>query len=234
MFAGINRRLDVRRRRRRIVPSFWRRRPWASFLILLLVAAALLARRDTASTCFTDEYGKYHDKVFRVARVVDGDTVDLDVADGNHRFTRVRLWGVDTPEVAIGGRPPMHFGPEASAYAKTVLQGQSVRVTLLRGRHRDKYGRLLGYLRLADDDVTFNERLVSTGHGYADWRFEHPHKERFLKAERLARRSRIGLWRGIRTDQMPRWRQRSRGGRRPAAVTRPSTSSSSRPRAVPQ
>ena len=48
---------------------------------------------------------KYHDKVFTVVNVVDGDTIDIDISDDQHDTTRIRLWGVDTPETGGGSRP---------------------------------------------------------------------------------------------------------------------------------
>jgi len=41
---------------------------------------------------------KYHGKTFTVSNVVDGDTIDIDVPDGEYEHTRIRLWGIDTPE----------------------------------------------------------------------------------------------------------------------------------------
>lgn len=201
------------------MPPLWRRRPLVSVALLLLVAVGLLARRTDVHVASGNDYGTYHGKVFEVVRVVDGDTIDLGFPDGKQRYTRVRFWGVDTPEVAGSGRAPMHYGPEASAFTKAELEHRRVEVLLLERKFRDKYGRLLAYLRLPDAETTFNERLVATGHAYADWRFDHPHKERFLAAERSARDSGAGLWRDVRQDQFPRWRQRSERARSP--TTRP-------------
>ena len=36
---------------------------------------------------------------------------------------------------------------------------------------------------------------IATGHGYADPRFDHPHKREFRSAQRQAMQSRHGLWR---------------------------------------
>jgi micrococcal nuclease len=216
MFSRINQFMEVRRRRRRIVPGPWRRRPWTMATLLVIAAAVLIGRRFTAPTS-GDDFARYHRKVFTVAKVVDGDTVDLDVPDDRHAHTRVRLWGVDTPEVAASGRGEMYYGPEASAYAKAALDGREVTVTLVQNKTRDRYGRLLAYLTLPDSEKTFNERLIETGHGYADWRYGHPYKEKFLATERQARKSRQGLWAHVRADQMPPWAARKdEGGRQKA------------------
>ena len=44
---------------------------------------------------------KYHEKIFTVVNVMDGDTIDIDIPDGKYDRTRIRLWGVDTPETAV-------------------------------------------------------------------------------------------------------------------------------------
>ena len=59
-----------------------------------------------------------------VIRVVDGDTVDVQFEDG--RTERIRLIGIDTPEVVDPRRPVQCFGREASAHAHELLDGQTV------------------------------------------------------------------------------------------------------------
>ena len=46
---------------------------------------------------------KYAGRRFKVVKIVDGDTLDIDIADGEYEHTRVRLLGLDTPETG-GGR----------------------------------------------------------------------------------------------------------------------------------
>src|SRR6185436_5165424 len=61
-----------------------------------------------------------------VEHVVDGDTVDVVLGD---RRERVRLIGIDTPEVYVQDGPPECFGPEASAYTKQLLpEGTQIRL----------------------------------------------------------------------------------------------------------
>ena len=58
------------------------------------------------------DLGRYDRKSFTVVRVIDGDTLDIDIADstGNWKTTRVRLWGVDTPETHHPNiKSPMFF-----------------------------------------------------------------------------------------------------------------------------
>ncbi|HQA00278.1 MAG TPA: thermonuclease family protein [Phycisphaerae bacterium] len=202
-------------RRPEFWPRAWRRHPLA-FVILLAVAGVLSYQR--VKTPFGTDHERYHNRTFTCIHVVDGDTFDIDAVDGMRASTRVRLWGVDTPETVKPGTAPMHFGPEASAYAKSRLLGQRVRIVLAPDRTRDRYDRLLAYVYPPDSQSTLNEDLIEQGFAYADPRFPHPWRERFLQLEERARKAKAGLWAAVRPEQMPEWRQRMEGRRKDAAT----------------
>ena len=61
----------------------------------------------------------------RVVRVVDGDTVDVQLADG--RTERLRLIGIDNPEVVGSRKPVQCFGRAASARAHDFTSSTSCR-----------------------------------------------------------------------------------------------------------
>ncbi len=166
------------------------------------------ADRPVSEPTPSADIARYHDRSFRVARIVDGDTLDIDAPDGAKPLTRIRLWGVDTPEVVGRERGDMHFGPEASAFAKRILAGREVHVVLSPKRTRGKYGRLLAYVFLTRGGPMFNERLLEEGYAYADLRFRHHYYDRFKRIENQARRSGIGLWADITPEKMPGWKQR--------------------------
>ncbi|MCO6438979.1 MAG: thermonuclease family protein [Phycisphaerae bacterium] len=207
-----------RRSRRKVVPPTiqlprrWRR---AGFGTLLLAFLALLAIWDRATyrPAGGDDHSCYDGQSFRVVHVVDGDTFDIDAPDGDHDRTRIRLWGVDTPEVAHGGRPAMFHGDEASRFAKESLGGRNVVVALAPNRTRDRYGRLLAFVYLEPGGTMFNELLIEEGHAYADLRFRHPYDDRFEVLEKRARAAKRGLWAEVTPGQMPPWRQQMDGRR---------------------
>jgi micrococcal nuclease len=120
-----------------------------------------------------------------VTKNTDGDTLRLS------GLGRVRLIGVDTPEVYGGAEC---YGREASAFARRMLPpGTKVRYRL--GiEPRDRYGRALAYVWLRDGRF-FNLMLVE--HGYAQVLTVPPnvdYAERFLAAQRRARENQRGLW----------------------------------------
>lgn len=202
----------MRIRRRRIPPTIqlppaWRRHRGKSALavVVLLVVALDQVRRSPASGADQD---RYHNKTARVVYVADGDTFDVDIPDRHQPDTRIRLWGVDTPELAHSGHPAMHFGPEANDFTRDTLLNHDVHIMLSPARSRDKYGRLLAYVYLRQGEPSFNELLIERGFGYADGRFDHPFKDDFVAAEKRARRESRGLWASVTEEGKPAWRQR--------------------------
>ena len=134
---------------------------------LALVAVALGAcDDDDAATVTTPPPGAVEANAI-VDRVVDGDTIDV-VIDGVEE--RVRLTGIDTPEIAHearGDRPGNDaecFADEAHRYARSLVDvGTPVRLE----RDvvaRDDYGRLLAYVYRASDGVFVNFELVRQGY----------------------------------------------------------------------
>jgi len=175
---------------------------------LVLVAAAVVG-----ALAVIDRWGlfgsrplpdpeKYHGRSFRVVHVVDGDTIDLDAPDRDGRPTRVRLWGVDTPETVKPDTPPQHFGPEASEFTERVAAGRTVRTELVSSSTRDKYERLLAYVFLPDGRM-LNSLLVAEGYGYADPRYDHPLAGQFRKLQSDAQAAGRGLWRDVRQEDLP-------------------------------
>lgn len=136
---------------------------------------------------------RYDGRNFRVMTVVDGDTLALDAPDGQHATTRVRLWGINTPEKARDDRPAQPGAAEATQRATELAFGQTVGVRLEAHRLRDRYGRLLAYIVLPDGTV-LNERLLSEGLARADGRWPHRDMDRYDQLEDQAKREKRGLW----------------------------------------
>ena len=160
------------------------------------------------------DISKYHGRQFAVVKVVDGDTIDIDIpdlsADGgrNYSHTRIRLWGIDTPETKDPRTGPMYFGKEASDFATKLALGKQVTIYLEKEKNsRDKYHRLLAYIQLPNGKF-LNEELLSEGYAYADLRFKHGLYNKYKQLESVARSQKKGLWAGVTTEQMPKWRQK--------------------------
>ena len=130
--------------------------------------------------------------LYSVTRVVDGDTVDVDI---NGETERIRLIGLNTPETVDPRRPVECFGKEASAKAKSILSGQKVKIETDPSQNsRDKYGRLLAYIFLSDGTL-FNKMMIEEGYGH-EYTYHLPYKYQteFKTAETRARENKKGLW----------------------------------------
>ena len=130
--------------------------------------------------------------------IVDGDTIDV-IIDGNEE--RVRLTGIDTPEVAhdaSGTRPATLgecFGDEATEFTASLLPvGTPVRLERdVVGR--DDYGRLLAYVYRANDGIFVNYEIVRQG--YAQPLTIPPNvtfSDLMVQAARDAEADDAGLW----------------------------------------
>lgn len=175
------------------------------------VRQVLRPQSHTQSQTNVSDLEKYDSKKFAVVKVVDGDTLDIDIPDGNYSHTRIRLWGVDTPETKDPRTGPMYYGKEASDFATKLALGKQVTIYLEKEKYsRDKYHRLLAYVQLPDSNF-LNEELLSEGYAYADLRFKHGLYNKYKQLEALARSQKKGLWVGVRPEQMPKWKQKREG-----------------------
>ncbi len=130
---------------------------------------------------------------YLVQKVVDGDTVELKV-DG--RLQRIRLIGMDTPEVVDPRKVVQCFGREASARAHKLLENKVVRMEQdVQVGERDKYGRLLAYLFLPDGS-NYAQGMITDGyaHEYTYQGQFYKYQAEFKQAEQEARDANRGLW----------------------------------------
>lgn len=127
-----------------------------------------------------------------VVKVVDGDTIDVEI-DG--KVKRVRIIGINTPEVVDPRKKVECFGKEASEKAKSILQGKKVRLEkdLTQG-DVDKYGRLLRYVFL-EDGTDFGFLMIKEGYAF-EYTYNLPYKyqQQYKEAQKQAQESKKGLW----------------------------------------
>lgn len=132
--------------------------------------------------------------LYKVIKVVDGDTIDVDI-DG--KTERLRLIGMDTPETVDPRKPVQCFGKEASNKAKEILDGKMVELESDNGTQgeRDKYGRLLRFVYL-EDGTFFNKTMITEGyaHEYTYQSIPYKYQAEFKEAEKQARENKKGLW----------------------------------------
>lgn len=125
-----------------------------------------------------------------VLNVVDGDTIDVKLPNGNKE--RIRLLLVDTPETKHPNKPVQPFGPEASEFTKKTLTEQRVELEF-DVQERDKYGRLLAYVYL--NDQMFNQMLLEKGLArVAVFPPNTKYVDEFRAIQEKAQKEAIGIW----------------------------------------
>ena len=187
----------LRRRRPRVIsgsvqlPRRWPRHAGIVGVVALLAAAVAYDRLSRPPVQGSD-HSRYHDRSFRVAHVVDGDTIDIAIPDQDKPVTRIRLLGVDAPEVSRMDRRGEWLGAEATNYLRERLLGRYVDLKCERHNLIDRYGRLLAFVYL--DGSLVNAELIEQGLAYAYTRFSHGFADEFLHLETQAREEKRGLW----------------------------------------
>jgi len=122
-----------------------------------------------------------------VAEVVDGDTVILGTGQ------KVRLLGIDAPELEREGQPADFLAHKAKRVLTDLAQGQRVRLEYDRLRY-DRYGRILAFLILPDG-TNLSREMVRRGLAHV---YTVPPNMGFrgdlLAAQREALEARRGIW----------------------------------------
>jgi endonuclease YncB( thermonuclease family) len=142
-----------------------------------------------------DDVATYHGRRFRLTRVIDGDTIEIESPDPlNHRaVTRVRLWGVNCPEHGFEDRPTEPLGVEATEFTAKAIGHDEVLLLLESQRPRDPFGSVLAHVELVNGEK-LNEILLQSGLAKSDDRWPHQSLVRFTQLESTARRSGLGIW----------------------------------------
>jgi len=107
----------------------------------------------------------------KVIRIIDGDTIDAQVDLGFkvHHNVRIRLFGINTPEVRTRDAEEKVRGKAATERVRELLSGADR--LILKSHGVGKFGRCLGEVTVvnfkADEDETkdLTQTLLAEGHG---------------------------------------------------------------------
>ena len=152
--------------------------------ILITVALAAVVTMQTAGS----PARVTRSEAVLVRAVVDGDTIDV-VSVG-----RVRLLGIDAPELGRGFDTSAPFGREARARLTQLVLHRWVRLEM-EGAERDVYNRHLAYV-LTEDGVCVNAALVRDGLARVSARTPLTRLQELRRAEADAQAFRRGMWGG--------------------------------------
>ena len=111
----------------------------------------------------------YEYRVKKVHKIVDGDTIDVDIDLGFSVsfFSRVRLAGIDTPESRTTDAKEKALGLEVKEKIKKELAAaKDVVIKTEKPDSSEKYGRILGWVFLDGADVSLNQKLINEGYAW--------------------------------------------------------------------
>ena len=135
----------------------------------------------------------YNFRVTEIVKVVDGDTIDvvIDLGFDIYKHERVRIAGIDTPEKRTRDLEEKKLGIDATNWMKGTLEDTingehelTIRTELKGGV--GKYGRLLGWLYVGDEEVSLNEDMIEEGYA---WAYDGGTKQKDFEELRKIRRS---------------------------------------------
>jgi micrococcal nuclease len=124
----------------------------------------------------------YEYRVKKVLKVVDGDTIDVDIDLGfNVSYTqRVRLAGIDTPESRTKDLKEKALGLESKDYlSKQLKDALTVVIKTEKPDSTEKYGRILGWLYVNEGTKSLNELMIEQGYA---WTYDGGTKEKDFDA----------------------------------------------------
>tara|TARA_Y100001937_G_scaffold118735_1_gene173482 strand:- start:17 stop:439 length:423 start_codon:yes stop_codon:yes gene_type:complete len=100
-----------------------------------------------------------------VTRVVDGDTVDVDIDLGfgmTYKKQRVRMMGIDTPESRTRNLEEKFYGKASKAHLTQLIE--NAKEIQLVSHDKGKFGRILGELFDPDNVVSINQQMIDDYH----------------------------------------------------------------------
>ncbi|MCS7093151.1 MAG: thermonuclease family protein, partial [Patescibacteria group bacterium] len=129
---------------------------------------------------------------YEVHRVVDGDTFEIRI---NDQIKKVRVIGINAPELSDYRKRVRCFAEEALKKAKELLSGRRVRLEIdpTQG-DLDKFKRLLRFVFL-EDGSDYGFLMIKEGFAYEyTYLFPHRHQDQYRQAQKKAQEERKGLW----------------------------------------
>ena len=99
-----------------------------------------------------------------VTRVVDGDTVDVDVDLGFgmvYKKQRVRMMGIDTPESRTRDLEEKFYGKQSKYHLENILKDKDIE---LKSHDKGKFGRILGELFVGSSSYSVNQQMIDEYH----------------------------------------------------------------------
>jgi len=171
--------------------SPWKRRSLLSALALLLSITVFLTCIVLSFPFFWSGKETPPAETGVIVHVYDGDTFRINF---NQRERRLRLLGVDSPEIGDPAEEMDLWARLARRFSIYYLLREQVRLTYEKEKE-DRYGRLLAYVWIRKN-ILFNELIIREGLAryFETSSLSSTMKARLEQAEREARQKKKGMW----------------------------------------
>jgi len=180
--------------------SYLRRRfRWrvAGTCCLAIFAASVLASRAGMLRRTGDDWARFNHRAFRVTGVLSGDELTISADDGSPQT--VKLLGIVSPAGTEKG------AAESRAFLADHALNQNATLLLQTPQCRDEQDKLLAYAFV--DGANLSVEITKAGMAYAERRDRTIMGGLIDPAEAEARKKNRGLWKDLKFNQMPAWRQ---------------------------
>ena len=125
----------------------------------------------------------------KILRIIDGDTLEVQIGT---KKEKVRIIGIDTPEIVDTRTGVQCFGKEASSKLKALIGGKTVSLVANPAEDKDIYKRLLRYVEVNGKDI--GASIIADGYAYSYRKYPHPRLDTYNALEKKAREGNKGLW----------------------------------------
>ena len=128
-----------------------------------------------------------------IVKVVDGDTVDVDIDLGFGvwmRNERVRLYGIDAPESRTSDKEEKKYGLASKKYVQDLMPVNSTQVLRTMKDKAGKFGRILGVFVLPKfDNMRLDEMMIRDHHAVS----YHGQSKEEIKEQHLKNREYVTI-----------------------------------------
>ncbi len=131
---------------------------------------------------------KNQKQIFKVLKIYDGDTIQI---SGLDLIFKVRLVGIDSPEIGYKGQQSQAYSQKSKKYLSTLLNNKKI---TLKSYGLGGYGRQLAEIFV--DNKNINIEMIKAGltEVYKGKPSKKLDVQQYLKEEKKAKSSKLGMW----------------------------------------
>jgi len=130
----------------------------------------------------------FKNQLFKVLKVFDGDTIKV---TGLDLIFKIRLVGIDSPEIGFNGQKSQPFSQKAKYYLASLLDNKKVAI---KSYGTGAYNRQLAEVFVGNKNINIEMIRAGLAEVYTGNRPKNLDSQIYLKEELKARRAKKGVW----------------------------------------